>query len=319
MLLDWLTSGGIPKMPVTRCGPERCARRSDRRLANVAQLRLDGPISYVELDAADEKNREGNCVVIRPDLAEDLRAWLADKLSSLHADAFRRAEPMPSRLPGDTPVFSIPDGLVRIFDRDLKLAGIPKRDDRGRTLDVHALRTTFGTLLSKGGVPLRTAQAAMRHSDPSLTANVYTDPRLLDVSGALDALPSLPIETGRDIIQERARAAATGTYGRSSVALPVAQTIDISRQSGCIAGQTAIETRDRTVVTGFAPSGRIGNVSGGMTIAGAVADDQAGRTLTGSPAANRLRSAVSDPAVGYRSAGSFARHFRVTRTTPSVG
>ena len=78
--------------------------------------------------------------------------------------------------PADTPVFDVPAGLVRIFDRDLKRAGIPKRDDRGRTLDVHALRTTFGTLLSRGGVPLRTAQAAMRHSDPSLTANVYTDP-----------------------------------------------------------------------------------------------------------------------------------------------
>ena len=31
----------------------------------------------------------------------------------------------------------------------------------------------------------------MRHSDPSLTANVYTDPTLLDVAGALEALPSL--------------------------------------------------------------------------------------------------------------------------------
>src|SRR5437016_1930157 len=83
---------------------------------------------------------------------------------------------LPARLTGDTPVFAVPAGLVRIFDRDLRMAGIAKRDDRGRTLDVHALRTTFGTLLSRGGVPLRTAQAAMRHSDPSLTANVYTDP-----------------------------------------------------------------------------------------------------------------------------------------------
>src|SRR5688572_27699941 len=47
--------------------------------------------------------------------------------------------------------------------------------------------------MSKGGVTLRTAQAAMRHSDPSLTANVYTDPKLLNIHGALDVLPSLPI------------------------------------------------------------------------------------------------------------------------------
>jgi hypothetical protein len=30
--------------------------------------------------------------------------------------------------------------LVRILDRDLKAAGIPKTDDRGRTVDVHALQ-----------------------------------------------------------------------------------------------------------------------------------------------------------------------------------
>jgi hypothetical protein len=78
-------------------------------------------------------------------------------------------------------------------DRLLAAAGIPKRDDRGRTLDIHALRHTFGTLMSKGGVAPRTAQAAMRHSDIKLTMNVYTDPRLLDVRGALDALPALPL------------------------------------------------------------------------------------------------------------------------------
>ena len=68
-----------------------------------------------------------------------------------------------------------------------------KTDDRGRTIDIHALRHTFGTHLSKAGVPLRTAQAAMRHSDPSLTANVYTDPKLLDVAGAVASLPDLPL------------------------------------------------------------------------------------------------------------------------------
>ncbi len=53
--------------------------------------------------------------------------------------------------------------------------------------------TGFGQGTNRCGasVPLRTAQAAMRHSDPSLTANVYTDPKLLDVAGALEALPSL--------------------------------------------------------------------------------------------------------------------------------
>jgi hypothetical protein len=31
----------------------------------------------------------------------------------------------------------------------------------------------------------------MRHSNPALTANIYTDPKLLDVAGAVDSLPIL--------------------------------------------------------------------------------------------------------------------------------
>ena len=33
----------------------------------------------------------------------------------------------------------------------------------------------------------------MRHSKPELTANIYTDPKLLDVAGAIDALPALTL------------------------------------------------------------------------------------------------------------------------------
>jgi integrase len=80
---------------------------------------------------------------------------------------------------------------------------LPERlqiDQRGRTLDVHALRHTFGTHLSLAGVSPRVAQAAMRHSSLDLTMNIYTDPTLLDVAGAVNALPELsaaaPARTG---------------------------------------------------------------------------------------------------------------------------
>jgi hypothetical protein len=54
----------------------------------------------------------------------------------------------------------------------------------------------FGTMLSKGGVVPRKAQAAIRHSEIKLTMDVYTDPKLLDVHGALDALPSHSLDAG---------------------------------------------------------------------------------------------------------------------------
>jgi len=80
---------------------------------------------------------------------------------------------------------------ANVFNRDLAAAGIAKHDDRGRVLDVHALRGTFITGLQKAGASLREAQALARHSDPKLTANLYTDPTLLNPAGRVAALPSL--------------------------------------------------------------------------------------------------------------------------------
>ena len=78
-------------------------------------------------------------------------------------------------------------------------------------MDVHALRHTFGTHLSRGGVAPRTAQAAMRHSTLELTMQAYTDPKLLDVAGAVEVLPNLPLDGS----PRRERQRATGTDGRS--------------------------------------------------------------------------------------------------------
>ncbi len=205
-------------------------RKGELSSFTVAHLHLDDPVPFASLDAADEKNREGNGIALRDDLAADLRDWLADKLRRLQAEALRTGAPILARLPSDTKLFNVPSQLVKILDRDLVAAGIArrvmvngkwtidKRDDRGRSLDVHALRTTFGTLLSKGGVAPRTAQAAMRHSDIRLTMGVYTDPKLLDVRGALDALPTLSLQSG----QARKEAVqATGTDGMAPTVAPL--------------------------------------------------------------------------------------------------
>ena len=142
----------------------------------------------------------------------------------------------------DAPVFAVPDKLVKILNRDLKLAGIPKTDERGRTVDVHALRHSFGTLLSKGGVAPRTAQAAMRHSTIDLTMNTYTDPKLLDVHGALDTLPALPLNGG-----ERNRERATGTADASSPLAPtLAPKPDKRGESWSIGDKRATDPPSRT-------------------------------------------------------------------------
>ncbi len=182
-------------------------RKGELASLTVGQMELtDSGVSYVVLKPQDEKNGRGAEIPIRGDLAGDLREWLASCVQRAQQEARHDGSPIPAGLPTNAPLFNVPSGLIRIFDLDLVAAGIAKRvkmdgkwiidkrDDRGRTIDVHALRHTFGTHLSKGGVAPRTAQAAMRHSTLDLTMNTYTDPRLLDVAGALEVLPDLPLD-----------------------------------------------------------------------------------------------------------------------------
>jgi integrase len=250
-------------------------RKGELASLTVAQLRLDDAVPFLSLDAADEKNREGNDIPLRDDLATDLRDWLADKLRRLQDEARRAGAPIPARLPPDTPLFDVPARLVKILDRDLVAAGIArivqvngkwvidKRDDRGRTLDVHALRHTFGTLLSKGGIAPRTAQAAMRHSDIKLTMNVYTDPALLDVRGALDALPALPMprETGDD--REAIRATGTDGGAARTLAPLLAPTADNLGPTLSLAGNPASGDAASTLAVSGSPDKGKGRLSTG--------------------------------------------------------
>ncbi len=183
-------------------------RKEELASITVAQLQLTGAMPCIDVEAADEKTGNNVSVPLRADLAAELAAWVAGR------------DPAAK-------VFTVPDRLSRIMDRDLVAAGIPKRDSRGRTIDVHALRTTFCTMLNKGGVAPRVAQAAMRHSDLKLTMKTYTDPALLDTHGALEVLPQLPLSEPATQPatqpEEREATATGGAGGQSPVVSLVAQ------------------------------------------------------------------------------------------------
>ena len=204
-------------------------RKNELASLTVGQLDIDADFPHVRLNAADEKNRQGNSIPLRRDVADELREWLASSsgcgAGSANVLAFRR-DATPIKRPASTPLLNIPDAFCKILDRDLKAAGIPKRDDRGRTIDVHALRHTFGTMLSMAGVAPRVAQAAMRHSSIDLTMNVYTDPRLLDVQGAIESLPGMTVTSEPTAQRQRIAAGA-----ENLVAPTVAPTADFSSVS----------------------------------------------------------------------------------------
>jgi len=196
-------------------------RRGELASLTVGSLVLDAPTPYLVLEAGKAKNRLRTELPLRADLAKDLAEWIVHRQQAvtdapaavLSLDPARRPD---ASLPPNTPLLDVPKQLVNTLNRDLAAAGIAKVDDRGHSIDVHALRHSFGTLLSAGGVAPRTAQAAMRHSSIDLTMNVYTDPRMLDVMGALDALPALPLGGPLDQSNDDHRQRATGTDARDT-------------------------------------------------------------------------------------------------------
>jgi integrase len=207
-------------------------RKGELAALTLGDVQLDAPQPFVVLPAADAKNGQRATLPLRADVADELRAWIDEKAEAVCRQRVGVAGVTVP--PADVPLFDVPTGLVRILDRDLAAAGIPKRDDRGRTVDVHALRHTFATHLVAAGVAPRVAQAALRHSTLELTMRVYTDPRLLDVAGALAALPALPTA---GTMPEVAR--ATGTDDTRAVALGVALTPGLTRHTVAIPDPSA--------------------------------------------------------------------------------
>ncbi len=94
----------------------------------------------------------------------------------------------PQDAKANDPVFPAMKDISHAIRRDIERAGIERIDAMGRKLDFHALRYTFATRLAREGTAQRTAQELMRHSDPKLTAQIYTDASQLPTFDAVKSL-----------------------------------------------------------------------------------------------------------------------------------
>ena len=162
-------------------------RVGELRSIRICDLHLDNPQPFLMPAAKSEKAKRGATIPLRPDLVALIRL-VDDQRLRANADAASASIGTNPSLDPHSPAFLVPTGFLRILNRDLAYAGIAKRTPDGRTFDQYAFRTSLGTHLARAGVPLRTTQAVLRHSSPTLTANVYTDPDLLQVDAALPAL-----------------------------------------------------------------------------------------------------------------------------------
>jgi integrase len=135
-----------------------------------ADVHLDDSRPYLLARASTTKNKKEATIPLHPALADEIR-----RLPRKQGDEAK-------------PVFRISKHMDRSFKRDLLRSGIEPLDAMRKKLDFHALRKTFATRLAQKGVPQRFTQELMRHSDPGLTANSYTDASQLPTFEAVASL-----------------------------------------------------------------------------------------------------------------------------------
>jgi len=191
-------------------------RADELRSLKPASFDLDSDPPTVTVDAAYSKRRRQDVQPIRPDLAELLRPWLAQR-------------------PAEGLVFgNLPGGTARMLRSDLAAArkkwiadaeNDPEEQARreqseflryenaaGAVADFHgATRHGYISAIVAGGASVKTAQELARHSTPVLTIGRYSHTRLHDLTGALEALPDL---TPKTTDTEPQAMAATGTHGK---------------------------------------------------------------------------------------------------------
>lgn len=144
-------------------------RRSELGALTPESFSLDADPPTITVAGQWTKNRRVAILPLRQDLATELREWLADK-------------------PPGKQLFPTRGKKKVMLHADLRAAGIEPVVD-GLTIDLHSLRVTHITMLARAGIGLVTAQKFARHSDPKLTANVYTSLNLADLQKAVESLP----------------------------------------------------------------------------------------------------------------------------------
>ena len=177
-----LNATRVPQYPLWRAFLDTGARWSE--LTRVRWSDVDFEQKTLVLRAENTKSKRRRVLPIHQALVEILR-----DLKAVHEQVLGR-----EMTPAD-PVFRTPEAArwckptnnaMRTFDRLLARAGIDREDAEGRKLDIHALRHTFGSRLARKGVGLVQVQRLMGHSDPKLTAQVYTHLDVDDLRAAVD-------------------------------------------------------------------------------------------------------------------------------------
>jgi integrase len=149
-------------------------------------FRLDDKCAAVAAKAGTTKNSKIAHLPLRSETVALLREHLANKLPNAKAFAMPESTQTAEMIRVDLGAASIPDEVA------------------GQTVDFHALRHTFCTMLANSGVHPKVAQDLARHSDINLTMSRYSHTVLEQRAEAVEMLPTFQtvaaqgIRTGTD-------------------------------------------------------------------------------------------------------------------------
>lgn len=194
-------------------------------------LDFDADSPTVTVEAGYSKRRRKDVMPLHPDLAVRLQEWLSERREREDGPA---VIPMAGK-PSDAPLWpgTWSERSARMLRKDLKAArdawlrevpeGTPERDrreqsdflcpvdDDGKVFDFHGTRHQFISTLAQNGVHPKVAKELARHSTITLTMDRYAHVGLIDLTAALDKLPSLPSTEAAE---------ATGTDDRPVQTVP---------------------------------------------------------------------------------------------------
>jgi integrase len=180
-------------------------RKGEIGSLTLRSLRLDDDPPTAIVEACYSKHRREDTQILHPEVARQLRQWLAAKN---HLSLSQPLFPISGRVPG-----GIDRKAHKMIERDLMAARdqwleeaktegeyaerlksdfLCYCDHRGLFADFHSMRHLFITSLERAGVSPKMAQTLARHSDIRLTLGVYTHVELHDCSAAIESLPAPP-------------------------------------------------------------------------------------------------------------------------------
>ncbi|MDB4559449.1 site-specific integrase, partial [Planctomycetota bacterium] len=192
-------------------------RKGDLKRLTWADVDLEGR----RLRIRDGKGRAEDVLPMRPELAralqaryEEMRPAAGDRVfPQVVTDRTRQTDFLRAGLAREEVVLDANGEPVRNgkSPRAKVKTRIVTEDDQGRVIDLHALRTTFGTKLTREGVAPLLTKSLMRHASFQTTEVHYSDLGVDDTAAALDGVsftlrcemaPEKPSEEERQLMQQ---------------------------------------------------------------------------------------------------------------------